>query len=363
MRIKLFFIRKYRVMLLLGMGMFLCTELQAQQGTVPAEKRKFAASNWSLSAGLGQQWLMQGGSDGKMFVGKFNAGTWFNPRMGVKINLQAGKKKLEGIQSVRYFSIGADYQFNLLTIFGDYNESSPFLLNVSVGPAYNEIKYPKKHSDYTNTVSLNIGLQAGYDFSPRWGIYTEFMSYTMRKFYAGSGLFVGTDWTVGLRFRFNKHSYPNKQNRLQAEEIRRLNERVDELTAAYEQMKELTPRSKAPDIKIPEKEIASIDIYFDEFSSFIGEEQLEKINVIGEWMKTNPDFNVSIVVFSDNLTDKGTDEKLRSGRMQTIRNLLIDKYRIKANRIKTIRSEDIGYKNLTGCNAKIMFNKQDSETL
>lgn len=62
---------------------------------------------------------------------------------------------------------------------------------------------------------------------------------------------------------------------------------------------------------------------FDEFSSFVSEEQGQKIDGIGEWMKDN-NSSIQIIAFSDNLTDKKADRELRSRRSEAIRKILIE---------------------------------------
>ena len=81
------------------------------------------------------------------------------------------------------------------------------------------------------------------------------------------------------------------------------------------QMKqELKERRKITDgqnlMIVPQKDALSIDIMFDEFSSFVSEEQGQKIDGIGEWMKNN-NASIRIIAFSDNLTDKKADQELR----------------------------------------------------
>ena len=74
-------------------------------------------------------------------------------------------------------------------------------------------------------------------------------------------------------------------------------------------------------------------------------------------MKDNPDFNVRIIVFSDNLSDPETGNRLMNNRADVLENLLMTKYGIDSGRIESINSEEAGYRNLTGCNAKIIFTR------
>lgn len=330
----------------------------AQQGTVSDECRSFSSANWYISAMAGEQFLLKGSSTGKYFVGKINGGTWFNHWSGLKINFQAGMKKLSGNSSSRYYSFGADYTFNLLRLFNlhSYDSESPFSFSLSAGPAMNFVHYKYKDRDYTPAPSLNIGANIGYDFSPRWGIFAEVMSYTMEKFYAdGFNIFIGFDCAVGLRFKFNHHRYGHADSDRQYYEslVKELSRRIEELERTVGDELEIKKNDRL--IIAPENEELSIDIYFDEFSSFINDEQRKKIDGIGEWMSANPDFSVRIIVFSDNLYDQETGARLMGRRSDVLENLLVEKYGIDKTRIESFSSEEAGYKNLTGCNAKIIF--------
>ena len=334
-------------------------EAKAQQGTIPAEGKHFSSSNWYVSALAGEQILLKGSTTGKYFVGKINAGTWFDTWSGIKVNGQAGMKKLNGNSSVRYYSFGVDYTLNLLRVFGGYDESTPFSFSVSAGPAMNFIRYRHGDQKYTKTVSLNIGAQIGYDFSPRWGLFAEVMLYTMDRFYTpGGGILIGTDAAVGIRFRFSRHKYGRRDadRREYETAISGLTERVAELEETVRMLNEKNEGAgDGKTMVTPETEAESIDIYFDEYSAFLNEEQRKKISGIGKWMADNPDFSVRIVVFSDNLSDIETGMRIVERREQVLRDFLTERYGIGSDRIESGSSEKFGYRNLTGCNARIVF--------
>ncbi|HIZ87779.1 MAG TPA: hypothetical protein IAC03_06440 [Candidatus Coprenecus pullistercoris] len=336
----------------------LCTSItnaRAQQGTVPPDSRNFSSANWYLSVMGGEQILLKGSASGKYFVGKIHGGTWFDSWSGLRFNFQAGMKRLGMNSSSRYYSFGADYNLNLVRLFNprSYDPESPFSFSFSAGPSMNFVRYPYHGCEYTPAVSLNIGAQMGYDFSPRWGIYAEVMSYTMERFYTpGFNLFFGFDCSIGVRFRITPHKYGHRDSDRQYYESR-----IEELSR---RVKELERRMEKEDedrqvIIAPETEDLSIDIYFDEFSTFISQEQRRKIDGIGQWMSENPDFNVRIIVFSDNLADRKAGERLMHGRAEVLEKLLVDKYGIDPERIESFCSEEAGYRNFTGCNARIIF--------
>lgn len=331
--------------------------VSAQQGTPDTgDGKSFSSQNWYISASVGEQWLLKGSQNGWHFVGKLNAGTWFDSWNGIKINAQGGSRKLAGNSSALYFSTGVDYTLNLLRIFGDYETDTPFNFSLSAGPAYNIINYPGKNCKYTHTVSINLGLNAGYDFSPHWGIFGEIMSYGMDRFYKDSGIpvFFRFDWTVGLRYRFTRHAYSTSRAQKTAAAINDLKANMEALERS---MSEAEEKESSRVIIAPEDVAASVDIYFDEYSSFISNEQRKKIDAIGSWMKENPGFSVNIIIFSDGKYGSKADEILRNSRADVIRDLLTGQYGITEDRIQSFGSEEAGYKNLSGCNAKIIFSR------
>ena len=136
--------------------------------------------------------------------------------------------------------------------------------------------------------------------------------------------------------------------------VKELNDEINRMRLGMQKMQEKVDTENKNVIYTPKNDISSIDIFFDKFSTYLGDAQLQKIDAIGEWMKNN-DFDIHIVAFSDNVADKDVDERLRKGRTEVIKELLVEKYSILPERISIVKAEELGYVNLTGCNAKIMF--------
>lgn len=350
-----------------GIGLLSMSTASAQQGTV-LEGRSFFQKNVYISGEIGNQWLMQGNDRGKTFSGKISVGSWFNNYSGIRLHAGAGLRKLNYLNSTGCYSFGVDYMLNLLPLFGEYNASSPLSFNMGVGGAYNFLKW----GNNTTEPSFNLGFQMGYDFTSRWGVFSELSGDVMKRFYSDTqkGASFACNISVGVRYRFSRHSYKSGYSVTTAvsnatsstdngkistleQEVSRLNAEINELRKRLDDQQ--TIESKDKDVMVAPKEVgSSIDIFFDKFSSFINDSQLQKINAVGKWMKNNT-FDIRIVAFSDNLSDTATDEKLRKSRTDAIRNLLIKDFSIKPERISVVRAEDLGYKNLTGCNAKIIF--------
>lgn len=98
-----------------------------------------------------------------------------------------------------------------------------------------------------------------------------------------------------------------------------------------------------------------IYIRFSEFSSYLSEKERSNIQNIANWMKEHRDFSIRIAAFSDNLSDKEFDGRLREKRSEAIRQILMSQYGIAADRIMITTPEKEGYVNKTDCSAMIVF--------
>lgn len=247
---------------------------------------------------------------------------------------------------------------------GDYN--SPFTFDVSAGLGFNALRYAEKEGQtYQFAPSLNISAQASYDFSSHWGAFVELTGYVLPKYFSYDyrlPVVIAADWNIGLRYKFSAHRYKEGEAAQNERRIRELNARVEELNSRVNALLEQAERSVVVQegtqvMLAPQKEIASVDIYFDNFSAYLSEEQKKKMEVIADWMKNNKDFSICVAVFADKAQHSEISARIRRERMEAIRSVIIEKYGIQADRIQLIEAEKLGYKNLSGCNAKIIFNK------
>lgn len=339
----------------------------AQQGIAESRQnqdKSFAASEWYLGFSLGDQWLLN--SSGISGTFKVNGGTWFNRYWGIRMKAQAGTLyRSKGRDNyVWQGSVSATYNAIPL-LMGDYN--SPFTFDVSAGLGFNALRYREKKEDnlYKFAPSLNISAQASYDFSSHWGAFVELTGYVLPKYFSYDyrlPVVIAADWNIGLRYKFSAHRYKEGEAAQNERRIRELNARVEELNSRVNALLEQAERSVVVQegtqvMLAPQKEIASVDIYFDNFSAYLSEEQKKKMEVIADWMKNNKDFSICVAVFADKAQHSDISARIRRERMEAIRSVIIEKYGIQADRIQLIEAEKLGYKNLSGCNAKIIFNK------
>lgn len=179
-------------------------------------------------------------------------------------------------------------------------------------------------------------------------------------------MYLQTNLAIGVSYSF-KDKYKKQPSQEKAiisavsnEDVEEIKEKLNLMLKEMEVLKQefQTKQKIEPEknliIEPKQKETVAIDVRFDEFSSFIGQEQARKIESIGEWMKENP-ASIKIVAFSDNLKDKNTEEKLRNKRTEAIKTLLIEKCHIALERINSATPESMGYENKTGSNAMIIY--------
>lgn len=344
----------------------------AQQGIAESRQnhgKSFADSEWYLGFSLGDQWILN--SSGVSGTFKVNGGTWFTPYWGICMKAQAGSLyRSDGSDNFAWQgSVSATYNAIPL-LMGDRNH--PFALDLSAGLGFNALRYRdhKEDKPFKFAPSLNISVQTSYDFSPHWGVFMELTGYALPKYFSydhNHSVILASDWNVGLRYKFSAHRYKedkNKEEKAAQNErrIRELNARVEELNKRLNALQEQTKRSvvvqEGTQVMLTrEKEIASVDIYFDNFSAYLGEDQKKKMEVIADWMKNNKDFSICVAVFADKGQNSEISTRIRRERMEAIRSVIIEDYGIQADRIQLIEAEKLGYKNLSGCNAKIIFNK------
>lgn len=332
----------------------------AQQGELKVRQdgwRDRAASEWYVSVSLGDQWMFNG--SGITGLLRLNGGTWFNDFWGIRLTTQGNKMYRNAGSSAWNWQTSLNATLNVLPVLGEYDVQNPFFFNVSAGLGYNLLRYPSDDCVNTHTVSLNVGAQAGYDFNAHWGAFVELGGYLLPKYYKGTSrmpIVLAGDWSIGLRYKFSTHIYGNGRINELERRVEELNELVNVLRERVQDKDNAVAVGGASRIMLaPKNEEAAVEIYFDEFSAYLGDEQLDKMNVIGDWMRVNEDFSIRVIVFADNARNAEIGERVRKERMEVIKSVMEKKYGVEANRIELIKAETLGYENLTGCNARIVF--------
>lgn len=336
--------------------------LQAQEQ--PNAREKFEKGNWFVSGALNGEWLTK--TIGNVYAGgKISGGVYLTPLSGFRATAEIGKNRIGNDTEATQLSANLDY---MLTLIGN-NGFKKFNLAAILGAGFNYYDFGDNDPKYTrvNTISGNFSIQASYNVNRKFSIFIEPGLKVLPKYYSkelNNKIYMQSNLTIGLAYTFRDKYRKSVDNSiyplyLPEADLLEIKEKIGMLCEEVMQMKqELKERRKITDgqnlMIVPQKDALSIDIMFDEFSSFVSEEQGQKIDGIGEWMKNN-NASIRIIAFSDNLTDKKADQELRKRRSEAIRKILIEKYHISPERISESTPEAMGYENKTGCNAMIVY--------
>ena len=298
------------------------------------DKTSFQKYNWFVTGAVNGEWLSN--TTGNMIVGgKVGAGIQLTRYSAFRINAFAGKNRVKTMRAQQY---GAELDY-MLTLVGNKGYQ-PFNLAAIVGASYNYFNTNKLDIDNKNVSSIGgkIALQASYNLNRKLSLFIEPSFTILPKYYKGKD--------EAFADKTDIQEIKDKMNRM-LEEIKQLKQESQN-TQKVEAGKNIVIEPAQ------QKGIISVDIHFDEFSSFISEEQAGKLNNIGEWMTENPAV-IKIVAFSNDVKDKKAETELRNKRTEAIKKMLVEKYNIAPERIASAAPESMGYANKTGNNAMIIF--------
>ena len=239
--------------------------------------------------------------------GKVGAGIQLTRYSAFRINAFAGKNRVKTMRAQQY---GAELDY-MLTLVGNKGYQ-PFNLAAIVGASYNYFNTNKLDIDNKNVSSIGgkIALQASYNLNRKLSLFIEPSFTILPKYYKGKDaddVFVQSGVNIGVTYSFkDKYKTSRKAKNEAFADKTDIQEIKDKMNRMLEEIKQLKQESQntqkveaGKNIVIEpaqQKGIISVDIHFDEFSSFISEEQAGKLNNIGEWMTENPAV-IKIVAF------------------------------------------------------------------
>ena len=307
----------------------------------------------------------------------------FHHAMGVRFGFGGWQGKgaallPEGYQGYAYqfAQLNADYILDLAGVFGGFNHKrvvSPYLLaGVGAGYGFNN-KQAAAYKDqleyyWENKLFAPVG-RAGLGLDFRLG---ECVSLGLEgnaniltdKF--NSKKAENVDWQfnvlAGLSFRFGKNTRPSKAyaEKVAAEEAaaaaaaaaaKAEAERLAaEKAAAEKAAAEKAARERAEAERLAAERAAaeraakaaenSDNVFFTIGSTYIRKAEDAKLVKLADWMKANPDFNVSLVGYADKETGtpKG-NEKLSAARAKVVKDRLV-KLGVEESRIMTAYKGD-----------------------
>ena len=245
------------------------------------DKTSFQKYNWFVTGAVNGEWLSN--TTGNMIVGgKVGAGIQLTRYSAFRINAFAGKNRVKTMRAQQY---GAELDY-MLTLVGNKGYQ-PFNLAAIVGASYNYFNTNKLDIDNKNVSSIGgkIALQASYNLNRKLSLFIEPSFTILPKYYKGKDaddVFVQSGVNIGVTYSFkDKYKTSRKAKNEAFADKTDIQEIKDKMNRMLEEIKQLKQESQntqkveaGKNIVIEpaqQKGIISVDIHFDEFSSFISE--------------------------------------------------------------------------------------------
>lgn len=347
----------------------------AQEVNTPARNTTFVSdpvsSHWYIELGNNfaisdQPWV--DGPKLKDRIAYFNptisVGKWFNPYFSTRLKFTGGEQILfrnydemaVGMANpikhkASYVNGNIDFMFDAINYFTKYREDRVFHVIPYVGVGLSYIGKYTGDFYHGNKDTFRPTVEAGIQFKCRLAkvvdLNVEANSVASRERVFNSdykmmaedgtnaytlGLLSGVQ--VGLTFHLGKKEFTPIVP-MDHELINGLNSELNKLRAQHEELAK-RPEScpDAPEVKVSKVVLGNV-VYFRINSAKIDPNQVINVYNIAQWMKGNTE-NISLVGYADRQT--GTSEynmKLSQRRAEAVKDMLVKKYGISEDRIKT----------------------------
>lgn len=341
--------------------MTVCAALMAA-GATAQHTDTFHKNNVFVTAGVNTEAWMN--TDGYITAaGKVGAGIWINPWLGLKLEGLAGNTHLLEESRGQVFGGSLTYMAHL---YGG-KKYRAFNLNGVLGAGFYHYRFGSilKNYTYMNVVAGHLGVQAVYNFSPKWSVYVEPGVTLQPKYYDvkhKDDLAVSAYLSAGVTFSFNDlfdNISRTPTMKVSSEEFDRLNREVNEMREEIDELKQqLEERQQAEAgkkvVMEPLQEMPAVSIGFDAMGDYLSAAERDKLKDIGLWMQDHPN-SISVVPFGDSKADNALDNELKQRRAAAIVQVLTEEYGIDSKRIRTATAEEMGYVNKMQAAALIIF--------
>ena len=361
-----------KLFLMLAAG-FMAVSVNAQNTTITANK---GGDNWYMGINAGVATPQQKFGDYGFFKG-------FAPKLGVRVgkNLTTvfglaadvdlymlSKEDSKSLMGTKTFVDGLNLDllgtFNLSNMFAGYpGEPRAFEVVALAGLGWD-------HAFGTPFKANGINAKAGFDFTfnlgadKAWQLYIEpAVIYGLETYGAGNILQVGSDFkfdsraalfqlSAGFNYKFGNsngtHNFAIAQLRDQAE-IDGLNAKINELradnnakdgqlSAKDQQIADLKAKlaeCEARPVQVVEKkeEFLQPHVIFRQGKSVIDAAQYASIEMVAKYMKNHKDAKVKVLGYASPEGNAELNQKLSEKRAEVVKNALVKKYKIAADRI------------------------------
>ena len=308
-------------------------------------------------------------------------GRWFSPYLGWRLAFNGGPLHYENETFNKFYYVGANFDFmwDMFNSLGGVNSKRVFSIVPFVGvggtygwkyrPAGNIVSDAK-----SNTWALPVS--AGIQLRFRLCKYVDFFAEGRAGFYGdnfnniafGRPIDINVTVNGGFIFNFGGRDYKSYNPCDYLGYINNLNDQVNDLRgalattaaalAAAEAQLPCPEVQEAPTAPAPAPMMATVRFTLN--SSKIS--KIEKVNVynVAEWLKANPEQNVTIAGYADK--DTGTSEynmALSKRRAQAVYDALVNEYGINPDRLSiTAEGSDVQPYDENNWNRIVIFNNK-----
>lgn len=305
----------------------------------------------------------------------------FNGKLGIRVGKHVTSVFGLAVEGEAYKSFKKDYAFlgsktfvnmvdvnllstwNLSNAFAGYKgEPRTFEVFAIAGAGWGHVFGANGFSD----IHAKVGLDIAYNFgkAKEWQLYLEpslryFLSETAKTKTATSDCFdfsinnAVLQLSVGINYKFGNsngtHNFAIEQVRDQAE-IDALNSQINATRSENDVVKAENANLKAENAKLKkalsdcENKPAQTDmkaanlqpsVVFAQGKSIVEKSQMPNVEMIAKYMKSNPDANIKISGYASPEGPKAFNQKLSERRAAAVKDILVKKYNIAADRIET----------------------------
>lgn len=326
--------------------------------------------NWYIEAGAGVQALFSKDASGLCFGKRITpafsltGGKWFSPYWGLRLQMQGyglnGYSTTDGIylanplnggliygpndpvrgevtihpngsyrHYLRYMNLHADFQVSLLNLIHGENNQSKFDIIPAVGLGYMHL-FHYKGTPKNNVLTANFSVMGKYKLTKDFDINLEVQSAVMPDQFDGriAGKLYENNCavTLGVTYRFKKRGFVKKTIDYTPKEVLRI-------------VRDTVTVTKEVKVEV-EKEVFTqpftltvIGFNIDSYSPKQGQD-INYVNIV-RYLEANPRAKIRLDGYADRKT--GTPEynlQLSIKRAASVRQILIDEYKIDKNRIQ-----------------------------
>lgn len=351
-----------------------------------------AKDNWFIQIGAGinspfvENKLPNGDQKHHLAVAyNFGFGKWFSPYLGWRLSFLGGPMHWDNevYSKAKYVNANLDFMWDMFNSLGGVNSKRVFSIVpfVGLGGTFTWDYKPVNsniHNDHGQAKqnSWTLPVSAGLQLRFRLCKYVDFFAEGRAGFYGdnfnniafGRPIDINVTVNGGFIFNFGGRDYKSYNPCDYLGYINNLNDQVNDLRgalattaaalAAAEAQLPCPEVQEAPTAPAPAPMMATVRFTLN--SSKIS--KIEKVNVynVAEWLKANPEQNVTIAGYADK--DTGTSEynmALSKRRAQAVYDALVNEYGINPDRLSiTAEGSDVQPYDENNWNRIVIFNNK-----